>query len=94
MGHFRSAFLHTCCTIHVWSNTAKYTRAYGAFDAELCTTDWTSVLTNRQNWENIFTYIWYISCVNQMQQTLQVIWCFVAMIFFATYFNFFNLIVL
>ena len=54
---------------------SKIYRACGACDAELCTTSWPSVLINRQIWESIFTYILYISCVYQMQQKLQAIWC-------------------
>ena len=55
-------------------------RACGALDAELCTTSWAPVLTNSKFSESIFTYIWYISCVYQMQQKLQAIRCFDAVI--------------
>ena len=64
----------------------KIYRAYGSFDAELCTTCWPSLLINMQIWQSIFTYILYISCVYQMQQKLQAIWCSDAVTFFATLF--------
>ena len=44
--------------IHVWSNTAKYT---GYMELLMLSyvlrTSWTPVLTNRQIWESVFTYI-------------------------------------
>ena len=57
---------------------------------EVCTTISVPVLTNRQFKECMFTYMQYISCVGQMSQKIQGIWCFDAVIFFATFLVFFN----
>ena len=79
-GDLGSVYLLTCSKF-----CALVYRVYGIFDAELCTTSWAPVLTNRQFKECMFTYMEYISCVGQMQHIIQGIWCFDAMIFLATY---------
>ena len=83
-GGLGNVFLLTCSKF-----CALVYKAYGAFDAELCTTIWAPVLTNRQFKGCMFTYMKYISCVGQMQQKIQGIWCFGAVIFFTTCLVFF-----
>ena len=83
-GDLGSVFLVTRSTFYV-----LVYRAYGAFDAELCTIIWAPVLTNRQFKECMLTYMQYISCIGQMPQKIQGIWCFDAVIFFATFLVFF-----
>ena len=44
--------------IHVWSNIAKYTGYMALLMLNyVLRTSWTPVLTNRQIWESVFTYI-------------------------------------